>query len=161
MTLLLLSIALGCVPKKVLVHNPPLGRNVHQIVRGQTTKSQILARFGLPDIEADGSRSKVNANTPLAIWWGEYLKAAPEWTDAMPYSGIGSNQEALFYVEFFAKGILGTVRGARDVPMLTLANEGAAGVYRGEVARNRLLVLINRDTGIVEDFAYREEFKGD
>jgi len=127
-------------------HVPPLATNVPRIVKGQTTRAEVLDWFGEPDLETEQGQAKANLNMAMIrSYWPadtgipEPLKADLE--RAFPYSGIDENHEALLYVE------------QRNTSVLILPGGGTAHRYV-----NRLLLLVNRKTAVVDGFWYQAEF---
>ncbi len=135
-----------------VLHNPPLGKGLTMIEKGRTTRDDVLKLFGTPDVEADGPRIKIGPNHPR-------MNSSPEAKFAMPrpgsqppkprevvvtYSSIDDDRVALLYLETLSTGLL-VVPGGGSV----------------SYAVNKLLIFVNKKTGIVEDFVYRGEFKTD
>lgn len=130
------------------VHNPPLATNVSRIVKGQTTRAEILKYFGIPDIEADGANSKVNSTGPLAQLW-EYRRRPDVLSEELfPYSSIDNKHVTFLYLEFAGRGVFALA----PLPFTSIAGVRVTGYS------NKLLVFIDKNTGVVDDFAYREEF---
>jgi hypothetical protein len=169
----------GCIIHGQCVHDPPLARNVRNIVRGQTTKEQVLGYFGIPDLEAQGAtvilhddsmmgrkRHQMKRNLARADEAQDHLNGSlarlngsrnPQTPSAAAlydervrlraYSSIDDEHIAYLYEEtdeWYVAGIA-----------YPLAIGGAD--YR--IRWNRLLILINRHTGVVDEFGYRQEFK--
>ncbi|MCI0560202.1 MAG: hypothetical protein MN733_17070, partial [Nitrososphaera sp.] len=53
-----------------ITHEPTLATEVHKIVKGKTTKEEVLKRFGTPDIEANVTNSTINPNFPPVLMYG-------------------------------------------------------------------------------------------
>jgi len=132
------------------LHNPPLSRNVSKIIKGQTTKEDVIRLFGPPDIEADGPTAKASPNLPLFRMMQaagppkfrieiEYPSVSP-----LPYSSIDDEHVALLYLEELTKG------------MVILPGPSWASALR-----NKLLIFIDKKKNVVDEFAYREEFKAE
>lgn len=141
----------GCVIPidKKWVHDPPLSRNLGKIVKGQTTRDEILRLFGPPDIEADGPRAKASANLPLF----RMLREATPRTEIQieypavsptPYSSIDSDHVAFLYLEEANEGVV----------MLP-------GPSWASSRKNKLLIFIDKRTNLVDEFAYSEQFKAE
>jgi hypothetical protein len=170
---LLLTGCEGCIIYGRCVHDPPLAENVPKIVRGQTTRAQILDYFGIPDLEAQGStvilhddsmmgkhRLKTKRRLERAAKSAERFKTNSEAPRASPtswydrlmgfraYSSIDNDHVAYLYEELEERYIAGMTFG------LPVAIGGAD--YR--IRRNKLLVLINKHTEVVDEFGYRQEF---
>jgi len=150
-----------------VVHSPILASNVPKLVKGTTTRSEVMQWFGVPDLQADGSRitlypespmgqyrlhgrarlieqqsqfgKKGSLANPLAIDPDIYEKIAR----LRPYSSIDDAHVALLYEEMY------------------YLSQSASRVGKDSHLRNQLLIFINKATDIVDDFAYREEFRAD
>lgn len=171
----------GCIMYGQCVHDPPLGRNIPKIVRGQTTQAQILEYFGIPDLEAQGAtvilhddsmmgrkrqqmrrnlermdKSQARLSTFLLVPSGNRDTQTPsaaklydEQVRLRAYSSIEEDHIAYLYEETDERYLAGMTFG------LPVCVGGAD--YR--IRWNRLLILINGHTGVVDEFGYREEFK--
>lgn len=145
----------GCIqgiPYK-FIHQPVLAANVPKIIKGQTTREQILKFFGPPDIEADGAQSKVNSNMPLIMMYRESgfkneLPSGLRLERFFPYSSIDEEHIAFFYLEHCYKYKLQTF-----VPVANVIANTVDQFF------NKLLILINKNAGVVDEFSFREEFK--
>ena len=132
---------------KKWVHDPPLSRNIGKIVKGQTTMEEILRLFGPPDIEANGPVAKASPNLPMFRMMQdskpprrfEYPAVSP-----VPYSSIDEDHVAFLYLEELNRGIV-------IIPGPSWASD----------VTNRLLIFIDKKTNVVDEFAYREEFKAE
>jgi hypothetical protein len=133
---------------KKFVHDPPLSRNVGKIVKGKTTREEILRIFGPPEIEADGPNAKASPNLPEfrtireSVPRGftidiEYPTASP-----IPYSSIDDEHLAYVYLEDLQRGTV-------VIPGPSWASN----------EKNILLIFIHKKTNVVDEFAYREQFK--
>lgn len=131
------SMLSGCpIPiYKVHVHNPPLARNVPRIVKGKTTLAQIIQFFGKPDIEADGPNAKANPQGHLMEEPGGSAKGAKALERSSPYSSIDDEHVVFLYIESRMQGVV-HLSGSH----------------------NKLMLFINKKTGLVDEFAYREQF---
>lgn len=152
----------GCLPPNHWGHDPPLAHNVPQIVKGQTTRDEILQYFGPPDIEADGANSIVNPNMPIIRMYKE-LSGWPLYRDAefpkfteleklFPYRSIDDDHVSFVYNELYYHKF--------KVKFIRYESINMPSVIQ-EYFNNRLLILINKETGIVDEFYYREEFRTD
>ncbi len=151
MSLLLVGLTLNaCVPIPIRVgykREKPLASYAPMIVRGTTTRAEVERELGPPDVEADGGESRVNPETPLVKHFDK-LKAHRLWMSSVPYSSISADHVALLYLEIEARQFM-------------LVNPFFIGLaaYQVTVTRNKLLVLVKKSTGIVEEVAYSQEFK--
>lgn len=162
----------GCIFHDRCVHDPPLARNVPKIVRGQTTRAQILQYFGVPDLEAHGStvtlhddsvmgkeRQKLKQLLESAQMTTEQYNTDGErrtvsGTDLFDemarlwaYSSIDEDHVAYLYWETESRG------GGWIIPLpIMIVSVDARWL------RNKLLVLINEHTGVVDEFGFRQEF---
>jgi len=139
------------------IHSPPLANGVPKIVEGQTTKDEIIKYYGVPDLEVDGTTIILHPETPLGrlienirmtkryhldtnIW-------VDEWSKLLPYSSINDEHIVFLYLEIDSNW--------KDtftyVPMNSKIYE--------TILRNKMIFFINKKTGLVDEFAYREEFK--
>ena len=188
--------ALGCVPSlptipsPIYAQNPPLAKKVHKIVKGETTKAEIIHLFGDPDYMADGADIKLHRNSLTGKKWADYqkwmadrhnnfrkkvqeLQAATGEEEApssnpfhdknsnpfrdshsfdkleksRPYSSIDDEHIAFLYLESYD-----TLSGFCLGPILFQSSTNL---------ENRLLIFINKKTDIVDEFAFREQFKVD
>ncbi|MCI0400374.1 MAG: hypothetical protein L0Z68_03605 [Gammaproteobacteria bacterium] len=134
------------------VHEPTLATNAPKIVKGQTTRKEILKYFGPPDIEADGAQSKVSSNMPLIMMYRQYrsnnLPSDIGSEGLFPYSSIDDEHISFFYVEHCYK-----YTTQAFVPVLNV------GAYTHRQFFNKLLILISKKTNMVDEFAFREEFE--
>ncbi|MCI0400377.1 MAG: hypothetical protein L0Z68_03620 [Gammaproteobacteria bacterium] len=138
-----------------ITHEPTLATEVPKIMKGRTTKGEVLKHFGMPDIEADGANSTVNANMPLVLMYGATYELAgvpirPNPSNLMklyPYSSIDEGHIVFVYEEFCHKG--------GDVVFVPVVNVGASTTYQ---FFNKLLIWINKRTELVDNYAFREEF---
>lgn len=146
----------GCgagLPPKFL-HEPALATNVPQIVKGQTTKEEVLEYFGMPDIEAHGAHSKVSSNMALILMYKDPKQRIPMVADNIgveglfPYSSIDDEHIAFVYLEHCVNPTTETF-----VPVVNV------GTFTSYQFFNRLLIFIDKATGLVDEFAFREEFE--
>lgn len=127
------------------VHDPPLARNIDNLVEGQTTRIDILRMFGEPDVHADGPNATVSDNHPMLRW--DTDKPLPdkrfieEFKQAHPYSSIDDRHEAFFYLETLGRGFV------------VFPGGGTASSYI-----NKLLIFVDKESGTVDRFYYWEEF---
>jgi hypothetical protein len=148
---LLVAIGAGCIPiGATMAHTPALATNVGKLAKGQTTRAEVLQLFGDPDIQAVGAESRANPNMPIFKGYRQ-LGLAAEAARLWPYSSIDPEEEAFFYIEWRLGG------GLAFLPL------PYGGVVGGNVshAENKLLVLIDRRTGVVREFWYRQGFSVD
>ncbi|MCI0557020.1 MAG: hypothetical protein MN733_00880, partial [Nitrososphaera sp.] len=122
----------GCNPpgaRGVLIaitHEPTLATAVYKIVKGKTTKEEVLKRFGTPDIAADGANTKVSPNFPPVLMHSMIyeLSGVPVLADPAtlrklyPYSSIDDGHTVFVYGEFCHK--------AGDAFFVPVVNVGAA-----------------------------------
>lgn len=162
----------GCIFHDRCVHDPPLARNVQKIIRGQTTRAQILQYFGVPDLEAHGStvtlhddsvmgkeRQKMkqlleSAQMALERYntdGGGRPASGTDMFDEMArlwaYSSIDQDHVAYLYWEEESRG------GVWVIPLPAMI----AG-FDVQARHNKLLVLIDKHTGVVDEFGFRQEF---
>lgn len=170
----------GCIMHGRCVHDPPLAKNVSRIVRGQTTQAQVLEYFGVPDFEVRGTTATLREDSMLGKRLQQMRQnlqrmsaslarikvstgqAQPNCTtqeqspgarfDEMlgmrAYSSIDDNHFAYLYEESDESFVAGMTFG------LPITIGGAD----CRVRTNRLLLLINRHTNVVDEFGYRGEF---
>ena len=147
---LLSSTLHACIPvpiHKTFYREPILRTQAPSIVKGTTTRAEIERRLGRPDLEVDGTRVTVYSDTPLTRYYDSW-KAAPGWQRGVAYSSLDEEHIALVYFELDINSLV-----------LIAPTPGVAGAgFRLTALRNKLLVLVRKDTGIVDDWAYREEF---
>lgn len=141
----------ACVPLKEFYHSPRLAENLHRLQIGQTTRGEVFQYFGPPDIEADNATSRVNVRGPLGKFWGEHFRANSRWLNNMPYSSIGEQYVTYLYVELEIKGSFELQRPDGYF--------GAIGSYEGTILKNKLLIRVNKNTGIVDTVSYGEQFQ--
>ena len=170
----------GCVHRysDIFVHDPPLVQNVTKLVRGKTTGTEILSLFGTPDFEADGAEDTVNTDSTMGeqraamkskcedynrlIEKNKYVANLPkcdpgcyeESARLLAYSSIDEDHIAYLYVETSWRRRNATYFVPVGVP-------GAYSKSTNDVRINRLFILVNKHTGLVDNFAFREEFKAD
>jgi hypothetical protein len=147
----------------VVLHDPPLERNVHRVVKGTTTRTEILNWFGVPDILADGNlitlypesamgqyraRMRAELEKNKADMEKAGLNIDPEFMDKVaklqPYSSIDDEHVALLYVEMKVE----------STPTGRLSGETVC-------YTNKVLFFINKNTGIVDEFSSHFEFRAD
>ena len=139
----------ACVPIPIRVgfkRERVLASYAPTIVRGSTTRAEVERELGPPDVEADGTYSRVNPGTPLVKHFDK-LKAQRSWMSNVPHSSLSAEHVALLYLEI----------EARQFMLVNPFFVGLAG-YRVTIARNKLLVLVNKSSGVVEEIAYTHEF---
>ncbi len=176
---LLLAGCEGCIARHRCVHDPPLARNVPKIVRGQTTGTQILQYFGVPDLEAHGPKVTLHDDSVMGrqrqktkealeraeIAAEEYgigvgrLKAdetdfLDEAARLWAYSSIDEDHVAYLYWEESCRGEVMFL----PVPLPWINSSLFFGGSDARVRQNKLLVLINKHTGVVDEFGFRQEF---
>jgi hypothetical protein len=157
-----------------LVHEPALAANIDKLVKGTTSKHDVLRYFGLPDFEVNGSNVTIHRGSPMARLrtqldgrvteakrqseqsWGPKPQVnfdPDEWIKSHPYSSINDDHVVFLYVELDSQW--------RQVMPPPIAPFVLFMVVRAEdtVRRNRLFLWINKKTELVDDFAYREEFR--
>lgn len=123
--------------RTALTHTPPLRDNVPQLVAGRTTRDELLRWFGTPYIHADGAIATLN---PREKKEGVVTARLPK--SEIPYSSIDLDHEAFYYLEVKSTGFF------------ILPGGGCMRIYR-----NRLLVFVDKKTGLVDEWNFREEFK--
>jgi hypothetical protein len=98
-----------------------------QIEKGKTTRNEILKWFGVPDRTIGADVTEKSKIT------------APEDEDREPKITVGKNQEIYVYEYSEVKGRLGlfTVGGSKK--------------------KNTLMIWIDKDSGIVQDYGYKKE----
>jgi hypothetical protein len=146
---------------------------VPKIVRGVTTRAQVLEYFGVPDYEVRGNVVTLRDDSMMGRHYREirekmeraYEQAARNGTTGQPqmvngaammdqaaslgaYSSIDDDHIAYLYEE------TETSFSAWALPLPTVM------VVRSNVRahQNRLLLLINKHTGLVDEFGFRQEF---
>ena len=139
----------ACVPIPIHVgfkREQPLSSYVPTIIRGTTTRTEVERRLGPADVEADGESSRVNPGTPLVKHFDK-LRAERGWMRSVPYSSLSTDRVALLYLEI-------------EATQFMLVNPFFVGLawYKTTVARNKLLLLVNKTSGVVEEFSYSHEF---
>ena len=132
---------------KQWVHTPPLATNVAKVVKGQTTRGDVLRMFGPPDIEADGPTAKANDSLPRFRMLTETgakvgIRVDHRSASPVPYSSIDDDHVLFVYIEE-------AHRGTVVLP----------GPSWGSMRRNVLLIFMQKKTGLVDELTYREEFK--
>jgi len=130
-----------------MAHKPALGVNVGKLIKGRTTKAEVMQLFGEPDVHAIGPESRANPNMPTLKGMREAGRAE-EAAKMYVYSSIDPEQEAFFYVEQKGEGALGWI----PLPM------GGAVAGNVSYSTNKLLIFIDRKSGLVREFWYRQEF---
>ena len=101
-------------------------------------------------IKINEERKKYNRENPadaLPLFEPDYLD---EIARLQPYSSIDENHLALLYLE-----------SDRDVDVVwvPVILPIAGGGGKASTRLNKLLIFINKKTGIVDEFSFREEFK--
>ena len=172
--LLLAGCGWGCVFPDRWVHDPPLARNIPRIVRGQTTGTQILEYFGVPDLEAHGPVVTLHDDSVMGKQRQKNMRALEraemaaeryntnggrrgatgtdlldEMARLWAYSSIDEDHIAYLYLEMDYRG---------TAWIMPIGWPIVAGGSDHRVLQNKLLVLINRHTGVVDEFGYRQEF---
>jgi hypothetical protein len=157
----------GCVIHGRFVHEPPLARNVPKLERGKTTRAQVIEYFGAPDLEARGTVVTHRDDGPMAKYH-EMMKRSYEvcnrnglegrgsettgdqWLEDFlglrAYSSIDDDHIALLYEELDGLAVMGVT-----FPVMV-------GGSAMRIQQNRLLILLNKNTGVVDEFGYRQEF---
>lgn len=160
--LLLAGCEWGCTFRDHCMHDPPLATNVPKIARGQTTRAQILEYFGVPDLEAHGSKVTLHDDSVMGKQRQEMkrvleragMAASTDAFDEMArlwaYSSIDEDHVVYLYWETESHG------GGWMIPLIVIPTRITSSDVR--VLQNKLLVLINRHTGVVDEFGYRQEF---
>ena len=96
-----------CDPREFAV---ALSRALVTITKGQTSRAEVLALLGPPDIEATEANTKINPSSPLAEYYREGLRhfrtAESDWLALLPYSSLSEDRIALLYTEFDAMVII-------------------------------------------------------
>ena len=162
------------------VHDPPLAQNVNKLVRGKTTGTEVLSIFGTPDFEVAGADVTVNSNSTMAqqraamksrcqkwkrlIEKNQYKsslasslpKCDPEYCDEsarlLAYSSIDEDHIAYLYFETSLR---------QRTSLYFFGLPGGNIKWRNDVRINRLFILVEKHSGLVDEFAFREEFKAD
>lgn len=124
-----------------------LGAYATTIVQGTTTRADVERQLGAPDVEADDSSSRVNLGTPLVKYFDKH-NAERGWMNSIPYSSMSPERIALLYLEI----------EARQLILFTPVMVGLA-YTRLTISRNKLLLSINKKTGVVEEARFSKEFE--
>ena len=163
----------GYSGRHLLVHDPPLARNVSKIVRGETTREQVLRYFGVPDYEVRGNIVTLREDSMMGRHYQEVKERTeeafrraqrngavgqPQMTGGTAgmdqavglgaYSSIDDDHIAYLYLETEAS----YSAWALPLPNIMVARTNA------RAHQNRLLILINKHTGLVDEFGFRHEF---
>jgi hypothetical protein len=161
----------GCLSRdETFLRDRPLAGCVPLIVEEKTTRKDVLGLLGKPDLIADGTSVTIRADGTL----GRFQQSLPEkrkraeeilsqcwaigperkiqfdpdtWARIQPYSSISDRTIALGYWE-----ISDSFRQFFLLPIPIVRSENVGN-------RNKLLVLIDKDTDVVKVVSYREEFK--
>lgn len=163
----------GCILHARFAHDPPLARNVARIECGRTTRAEVLECFGRPDFEVHGSCVTHNPDGPMGryyerlrlsnvrmrriaggtprLWSTDEDRAFGErWLTRFlglrAYSSIDDDHVAYLYEE-----LEGWAGWGFTVPTV-------AGGSHMQIRQNRLLVLIDVHTDVVDMYGYRHEF---
>ena len=168
--ILLLTILASCVAsyRERVIHDPPLADRVGKLAKGKTTEAEVRAWFGVPDLKADGAEITLYSESAMGQYRAkkriEYTKyneniARKNWKlqpfDAevldklaklQVYSSIDDEHIALLYLESDqrTKAVWAPVGG---------------GFGKTNYRQNKLLIFINKRSGVVDHFSYKEEFK--
>lgn len=138
----------GCLPSFALRTGEPIGDNqVKTIVPGATSKSELLERFGAPAaIVARGEvvvtdapstwAAPSRAQTSCAFEADTFFELFPK------VPGLDEYRRIYYFRHVVSRKMI--------VFMLLALHEG------GGTTSNRLWVLVNEKSGIVEDFAFRK-----
>jgi hypothetical protein len=161
----------GCIlnQHKVFTHSPPLAEKARKIQKGKTTRIQLETMLGVPDVLAEGSHTTLFPNSVMGLMRQEKRNHCykikergakissevtfdPDWyrkfAELEPYSSIDDNHIAFLYLEYemtLKGGWIGFPVGISKINV--------------RINKNRLLVFVNKTTGLVDEFAYGEEFK--
>jgi hypothetical protein len=118
------------------------------IVRGETTGADVVRLLGPADIEAHGATAAVNAASPLARYYREFMKhfsaSDTEYLSLLPYSSLRDDRLALLFTELDGQ-----------VVVVVAPIGGSAGSARW----NRLLVFVDSATDRVAEVYWHEEFR--
>ena len=127
-----------------VTYDPPLARHAGQVVEGRTTGAQIQEWFGIPYFQADGPHVTIYADSPMMRSQrnSRVQELVDEYANLIAYSSLGDEHVVLFYIETAFPGLESLV-------------------YGGEMRclRNKMFIMINKKTDVVEEFCYRQEFK--
>lgn len=164
-----------------VVYDPPLAKNIPKIVKGQTTQTEVMQWFGVPHLQADGAEITLYSESPMGLHRAkaretlikrkkqlqEMEKSGHQrlgWTSSsidpdmwekvaklQPYSSIDDEHIALLYLEMDSK-----IKNISTIGLPIYASRGSS-IYRV----NKLLIFINKKTGVVDEFSYWQEFKVD
>ncbi|MCI0557352.1 MAG: hypothetical protein MN733_02575 [Nitrososphaera sp.] len=127
------------------VHDPVLAKNVPRLIKGKTTREEVVRYLGPPDVEVDGTNVKANPAAPIFRIEGiSSAFSAKVFEKSTPYSSMDAEHIAFIYIDRYAKGVI------------FLPGPGWTSAHN-----NKLLIFINKKTGLVDEFAYREELKAD
>lgn len=171
--LLALAASGGCAGHHRLVHDPPLADNVPKIARGETTREQVLGYFGVPDYEVRGTIVTLREDSMMGRHYQEVKERMEEafrraerngavrppqmagGTAGMDqavgmgaYSSIDDDHIAYLYLETEAS----YSAWALPLPHVMVVRSNV------RARQNRLLILINKHTGLVDEFGFRQEF---
>jgi hypothetical protein len=124
-----------------VIYHPPLAHNVAEIVKGQTTQTEIQELFGVPLISAEGSQISFYPESPMGRLWAQ--SPVPV-AGRFPYSSIDDEHIAFLFLE-------------QD----STSTRVSGGNWETATRHNRLLIFINKKTGTVDEYSYWEEFEAD
>ena len=161
------------------VYDPPLAYNIDKVVKGKTTNNKILEWFGVPYLMADGPEITFYPNSPYCQMRAKQKEELIELKKQIeknkdkynhyeiggslsnmdvdiydridrlqPYSSIDNEHIALLYLEV-------------DLLMVSRFIPSPVSRFSTDLnyCVNRLLFLIDKKTGIVDEFSYWQEFK--
>jgi hypothetical protein len=160
----------GCGNHDRFVHNPPLADRISRVMEGKTTRQKVIQYLGQPDLVVDGTSMTIQRDGTLGLFRealhhkkrgmeqtfartsfiGPKTKPTVQfdpvvWEELQPHSSISDRFIAFVYWEV-------------DITYQQVQSPiGMRGWHN--VLRNKLLVLIDKETDVVELISYREEFK--
>ena len=186
LTILLSS---GCSPHsqnlsimKQAVYDPPLSRHAGQIIKGKTTRAEILEWFGVPYLEADENKVTLFPDSPLALERKKNQEALARFKETYKeYCYFGQADSANSSTEnidndYYEKvASLHPYSSIDDAHVVLLFLESKSSTESGQTGDtpaishqlttftyyNRLLVFIDKKTDIVDQFSFREEFSAE
>jgi hypothetical protein len=132
-------------PVGQVMYDPPLAKHAGRVVEGQTTATQIGEWFGTPYLQADGPQVTVFAGSPLmrSLRDPRVQELADEYSRLIPYSSLDDDHVVLLYMEMAVGGLESLMYGDGEIRPVA----------------NTMFVMIDKQTGLVEEFCYREQFK--
>ena len=129
-----------------VMYDPPLAKHAGRVVAGRTPAAQIREWFGTPYLQADGPQVTIFADSPVmrSLRHPRVQELADEYSGLIAYSSLDDDHVVLFYMETALGGIESLMYGGEIRPLA-----------------NKMFVMIDKRTGLVEEFCYREQFRPD